>query len=90
MIKEKQEDSDSPSDLLNTGKELVLYNDDINTFDFVISTLIEVCHHQPEQAEQCAFVAHSKGKCGIKNGDISELKPLHSEMNKRGLITTIE
>ncbi len=90
MIKEKQENSDSPSDLLNTGKELVLYNDDINTFDFVISTLIEVCHHQPEQAEQCAFVAHSKGKCGVKNGDISELKPLHSEMNNRGLITTIE
>ena len=90
MTKEKLEDTGSPLDLLSPNRELVLYNDDVNTFDFVISTLIEVCKHEPEQAEQCAFVAHSKGKCGIKNGEFSELKPLHSEMNNRGLITTIE
>ncbi len=90
MTKEKQEITDHPADLIYPGKELILYNDNINSFDFVIETLIEVCHHQPEQAEQCAFVAHNKGKCGVKSGDLSELKPLHAEMKKRGLITTIE
>ena len=70
--------------------ELVLHNDDFNTFEFVIDTLIEVCGHYPEQAEQCAIIAHTKGKCGIKTGEYEELAPIHTEMIKRGLTTKIE
>ena len=79
-----------PVDIGMQGNELILYNDDINTFDFVIDTLIEVVGHTSEQAEQCALVAHTKGKCGIRQGVISILEPLHQEMKRRGLITIIK
>ena len=68
MIKEKRETSLYSSTEAGFGKELILYNDDVNTFEFVIESLIEVCGHYPEQAEQCALVAHTKGKCVIKTG----------------------
>lgn len=68
----------------------MLFNDDVNTFDFVIQSLIEVCHHEPEQAEQCALVAHFKGKCMIKGGGYYELKPYCDEMSLRGLTVSIE
>lgn len=89
MPKEKHEFSESPLDVVNQGNELILFNDDVNTFDFVIETLIEVCMHSPEQAEQCAIIAHTKGKCGIKTGEITELKPVHIELSRRGLSTVI-
>ena len=47
--------------------EIILYNDDVNTFDHVIRTLIEVCEHTPEQAEQCSLIVHYKGKCSVKS-----------------------
>ncbi|MBK7211911.1 MAG: ATP-dependent Clp protease adaptor ClpS [Bacteroidales bacterium] len=90
MVKEKQETFNQYSESTGTEKELVLYNDDHNTFEYVIDSLIEVCAHAPEQAEQCAFVAHTKGKCGIKNGDYSFLESMHSELLNRGLTTKIE
>ena len=90
MIKESPLNSESPVDSVNEGKELILHNDDFNTFEYVIDTLIEVCGHRPEQAEQCAIVAHTKGKCAVKKGDFSFLRSLHEEMIKRGLTTTIE
>jgi ATP-dependent Clp protease adaptor protein ClpS len=71
-------------------EELVLYNDDINSFDFVIESLIEVCQHNHVQAEQCALIAHFKGKCPVKQGILAELVPLRLELNKRGLTVTIE
>jgi ATP-dependent Clp protease adaptor protein ClpS len=89
-MKEKPDLSTAQLDTSETGKELVLYNDDHNTFEFVIESLIDVCGHNPEQAEQCAFVAHTKGKCAIKSGDFDMLKLLKSEMNQRGLTTKIE
>lgn len=64
---------------------LVLFNDDVNTFDYVIDSLVEVCNHQPEQAEQCAFFVHYKGKCDVKNGIFDQLKPMQTELNRRGL-----
>lgn len=56
-------------------REIVLYNDDINTFDHVINTLIHACDHTPEQAEQCSIIVHYKGKCIVKSGTYEELKP---------------
>ena len=53
-----------------TSKEhqIILHNDDVNTFDHVVETLIRVCNHTPEQAEQCSIIVHYKGKCAVKNG----------------------
>jgi ATP-dependent Clp protease adaptor protein ClpS len=69
---------------------LVLWNDDVNTFDWVIETLVEVCGHSEEQAEQCAYIVHFKGKCGVKNGSYEELKPLCDKITERGIGATVE
>ena len=57
------------------NNEIVLFNDDVNTFDHVIDTLIRVCNHDELQAEQCALLVHYKGKCSVKSGSMTELKP---------------
>jgi ATP-dependent Clp protease adaptor protein ClpS len=62
---------------------LVLFNDDINSFEHVITTLIDVCKHSPEQAEQCTIIVHYKGKCGVKSGDYEELAGLRNEICRR-------
>jgi ATP-dependent Clp protease adaptor protein ClpS len=69
--------------------EIILWNDDVNTFDFVIQSLIEVCEHQPEQAEQCTLLVHYKGKCAVKTGPFDDLKPRCSELLRRGLSAEI-
>jgi ATP-dependent Clp protease adaptor protein ClpS len=69
---------------------LILYNDEVNTFDFVIDSLIEVCKHEYEQAEQCALTAHLTGKCHVKSGDFNELKPMFEALTFRGLTVSIE
>lgn len=68
---------------------IVIYNDDVNTFDFVINSLIEVCEHNLIQAEQCTFIIHYKGKCEVKKGDFTELRPIRNELTKRGLNAVI-
>lgn len=65
--------------------EIVLHNDDVNTFDFVIASLISVCDHTLEQAEQCAFLVHYKGKCTVKSGEYKELEPKCSKLLQLGL-----
>ncbi|MFM7729369.1 MAG: ATP-dependent Clp protease adaptor ClpS, partial [Flavobacteriales bacterium] len=62
--------------LLADGKKLVLFNDEVNTFDFVIEALVEVCGHELLQAEQCTVIVHYKGKCAVKNGTWEELEPM--------------
>ncbi len=64
---------------------LVVFNDEVNTFEYVIDTLIEVCEHSPEQAEQCTLLIHYKGKCTVKNGGFEELAPLRNEICRRGI-----
>ena len=64
---------------------LVVFNDDINSFDHVIATLIDVCAHTPEQAEQCTLLIHYKGKCSVKNGSWDELVPMRNEICRRGI-----
>lgn len=69
--------------------EIVLYNDDVNTFDHVIETLIYVCDHTPEQAEQCSIIVHYKGKCTVKTGPYDDLKPRCSKLLEAGLSAEI-
>ncbi len=71
-------------------KALLLYNDDVNTFDFVTESLIKVCRHDPVQAEQCTYLVHYTGKCVVKNGTYKELKPLCQGLLDRGLSAVIE
>jgi ATP-dependent Clp protease adaptor protein ClpS len=66
-------------------RNLVVYNDDVNTFDHVIQTLIEVCKHAPEQAEQCTFIIHYKGKCTVKIGTYEELNAMCTAIHDRGI-----
>ena len=70
--------------------DLIVYNDDVNTFDFVIETLIDVCGHNPLQAEQCAHIVHNNGKCGIKKGSFTDLKPICETLLSKGLSATID
>ncbi len=69
----------------NRDHEIVLFNDDYNTFDHVIETLIYACEHTPEQAEQCSLLVHYKGKCTVKTGPYNDLKPRCSKLLEAGL-----
>ncbi len=69
--------------------QIVLYNDDVNTFDHVINMLIYACDHTPEQAEQCSIIVHYKGKCTVKSGSFDDLKPRCSKLLEAGLSAEI-
>jgi ATP-dependent Clp protease adaptor protein ClpS len=71
-------------------KSLILHNDDWHTFDYVIKTLIDICKHTHEQAEQCAWLVHHKGKCDVKSGTYQTLKPLKEALIERELIVSID
>ncbi len=71
-------------------KALILYNDDVNTFEFVTESLIKVCKHDAIQAEQCTYLVHYTGKCVVKNGTFKKLKPLCEALLDRGLSAQIE
>lgn len=90
MVKEKTKSKSKEKDNQGFTREMILHNDDFNTFDYVIDALVEVCDHEPLQAEQCAFIVHYKGKCSVKTGYEDALKTMYSEMLKRGLTVTIE
>ncbi len=71
------------------NNEIVLYNDDVNTFDHVIDVLVDVCDHTPLQAEQCSLIVHYNGKCIVKTGDLKDLKPRCSKLLEAGLSAEI-
>jgi len=77
-------------DTLVTSFNLIVWNDNVNTFEWVIETLVKVCGHTPEQAEQCAFIIHFHGKYAVKQGDYETLKPLREAITDRGINATIE
>jgi ATP-dependent Clp protease adaptor protein ClpS len=88
-IKEKiseQFDTLTQEERLN---EIVLFNDDVNTFEHVIESLVSICNHTHEQAEQCALLVHYKGKCTVKTGSYDELEPLCSRLLEVGLSAEI-
>ncbi|SDR07773.1 ATP-dependent Clp protease adaptor protein ClpS [Chryseobacterium soldanellicola] len=69
--------------------KLILHNDDIHTFDYVIDSLVEICKHTLEQAEQCTILVHFKGKCTVKTGSMEVLKPMHEKLISRELTSEI-
>ena len=80
----KQQNSGSQSNK-DKKKNLVLYNDEVNDFNYVIESLIEVCNHDNVQAEQCTYLTHYNGKCDVKKGAYEELKVMKDGLNERGL-----
>lgn len=74
----------------STMREIVLHNDDVNTFDHVIMSLMEICDHDPIQAEQCAWIVHHNGKCSVKRGSFDELEPRCVALLDRGLSAAIQ
>jgi ATP-dependent Clp protease adaptor protein ClpS len=70
-------------------RKLVLFNDDVNTFDHVIESLIDVCGHEPVQAEQCTVLVHYHGKCAVKEGEFDKLEPMCTALLDRGLSAEI-
>jgi ATP-dependent Clp protease adaptor protein ClpS len=79
-----------PDEVEVEGKQIILYNDDFHTFDYVIEALIKVCKHDPVQAEQCTYLVHFKGKCSVKRGSYEELEPMCTALLDRGLTAEIE
>ncbi len=71
-------------------RELILYNDDVNTFEHVIEALIDICEHDLVQAEQCTYIVHYNGKCSVKNGTYLKLKPMKEGLCDRGLSAVIK
>jgi ATP-dependent Clp protease adaptor protein ClpS len=89
LTKEKTQESFDIAEQEVAMHEILLFNDDVNTFDFVIDSLIEVCEHTLEQAEQCTYLVHYKGKCAVKTGEYDELKPRCTLLLARGLSAEI-
>jgi len=69
---------------------LIIHNDEVNTFDWVIETLVDVCRHDYEQAEQCAILVHTRGKYAVKHGPLDILNPMRQAISERGIGVTIE
>jgi len=81
------------NDVLTSVEEpcnLIVWNDEVNTFEWVIDTLMEICGHSHEQAEQCAYIIHFQGKYAVKNGSFDELKPKCDAITDRGIGATVE
>lgn len=89
-VKEKIKEQVSVEELLSSNYEIILFNDDVNTFDHVIDTLMAVCKHEPLQAEQCALLVHYTGKCAVKTGSYKELEPLCSKLLEADLSAEIQ
>ncbi|MFC5683341.1 ATP-dependent Clp protease adaptor ClpS [Flavobacterium sp. MAHUQ-51] len=86
---EKVREKVSVQEITTKNNEIILYNDDVNTFDHVIETLMRVCEHTPEQAEQCSLIVHYNGKCTVKTGPMDKLKPQCTQLLEAGLSAEI-
>ncbi|NGY37140.1 ATP-dependent Clp protease adaptor ClpS [Flavobacterium sp. XN-5] len=87
--KEKIREKVSVKEVTSKNNEIIVYNDDVNTFDHVIDTLMRVCDHTPEQAEQCSLIVHYNGKCTVKTGPLDKLKPQCTSLLEAGLSAEI-
>tara|TARA_Y100000768_G_C23848123_1_gene619592 strand:- start:416 stop:691 length:276 start_codon:yes stop_codon:yes gene_type:complete len=88
-VKEKEKKQVSNKISKGDENQIILYNDDINTFDHVIETLMNVCGHKPLQAEQCTLIVHYKGKCSVKSGTLIDLKPRLKKLIQANLTAEI-
>lgn len=90
MNDQRQYDEDLVLDkLLNSNNSILLYNDEVNTFDHVIDSLCKYCDHDSVQAEQCAWIVHNNGKCLVKSGAYDELLPICNALKDNGLSAQI-
>ncbi|MFZ9694761.1 MAG: ATP-dependent Clp protease adaptor ClpS [Chitinophagaceae bacterium] len=90
---ENEFQSENQEDLLTATHDpcqLIVWNDEVNTFEWVITTLMEICGHSHEQAEQCAYIIHFKGKYAVKQGDFDQLKAMCEAITNRGINATVE
>ncbi len=86
-------DTSFDTDVLTAHEEpcnLIVWNDEVNTFEWVIETLVEICDHSYEQAEQCSYIIHFQGKYAVKQGQYDELKPMCDAITERGINATVE
>ena len=83
--KEKIQEEVLVDEVVSREHEIVVYNDEVNTFDHVIETLIESCDHNPIQAEQCTLIIHYNGKCSVKSGEFKDLRPRCSKILEAGI-----
>jgi len=90
QTKEKEQYDTDVLEAFGKDFSLVVWNDDVNSFDWVIETLVEVCGHSQEQAEQCAMIIHTRGKYAVKHGSYEELKPQCDAITERGIGATVE
>lgn len=86
----KTKDKAKVKEKKDNGKVLLLHNDDENTFDHVINSLVQICKHTPQKAEESAFVVHTKGKCEVYKGDKSKLTKMMWALQLKGLIASVE
>jgi ATP-dependent Clp protease adaptor protein ClpS len=77
-------------EVITEEHDIILYNDDVNTFDHVIDVLVKYCKHEVTQAEQCAYIVHYNGKCQVKRGTVKKLKPICEALLESGLTAKIE
>ena len=84
------ESQDQAAVLEDNGASLILYNDDVHTFDYVIKALVDICRHTVEQAEQCAILVHFHGQCTVKHGSYSDLLPMHTALLDKQLTSEIK
>ena len=90
MNQEKYSYNEDDIELLDEEKSLILLNDDVNTFDYVIEVLMKVCHHTLEQAETCAMITHYKGKCSVMSGTYEKLNPYYISLLNHHLYAKIQ
>lgn len=90
MNQKKYSYNEDDIELLDEEKSLILLNDDVNTFDYVIEVLMKVCHHTLEQAETCAMITHYKGKCSVMSGTYEELEPYYISLLNHHLYAKIQ
>jgi len=86
----KEQISEQVEEILTQPYVLILHNDDYNSFDFVITSLMDVCGHEYEQASQCAHIVHFTGKCDVKRGDHEKINKMYSKLKSLGLSVTME
>lgn len=86
-------ESETETDVLTSVEDpcsLIVWNDEVNTFEWVIETLVEICGHSQEQAEQCSYIIHFQGKYAVKQGSYDDLKPMCDAITDRGIGATVE
>ncbi len=83
-------DKTDTTDFSGVVYSVVLHNDEVNSFDYVARTLVEVCKHDAIQAEQCTYITHYNGRCDVKTGELEYLRPFRHSLIEKGLQATIE